>query len=53
MDVLLAIFYTGLLLLIIAMIWSVRDQNAKTQGILNNIAEIQRDVARFLGTERR
>jgi hypothetical protein len=50
---LLAIFYTLLLFLIVAMIWSIRDQNAKTHAILNNIAEIQRDVARMLGADRR
>jgi hypothetical protein len=50
---LLATFYTLLLFVIVAMIWSVRDQNAKTHTILNNVAEIQRDIARMLGADRR
>lgn len=50
---LLAIFYSLLLFVIVAMIWSIRTQNARTQEILRDVAQMQKDVARFLGTDRR
>lgn len=50
---LLAVFYALLLFVIVAMIWSIRIQNRETQRILDHVAQMQRDVARFLGTDRR
>jgi hypothetical protein len=47
------IYYTLWTLVTIGMLWSIRDQNAKTHAILNHIAEIARDMAQFLGTDRR
>lgn len=39
-------------LVTVGMIWSVRDQNAKTHAIMREIAQHSRDIARFLGTDR-
>jgi hypothetical protein len=51
MDALLAIFYTLLLLVVIGMIWSIRDQNAKTQAILDRMDRRTVLVARYLGMD--
>jgi hypothetical protein len=49
MDALLAIFYTLLFLLTIGMIWSIRDQNAKTQAILDRMDRRTVLLGRYLG----
>ena len=51
MDALLAIFYTLLLLVIVGMIWSIRDQNAKTQAILDRMDRRTVLMARYLGMD--
>ena len=47
---LLAVFYTLLLLVIVALIWDTQRQNRKAHI---RTQEILRDIARFLGTDRR
>jgi hypothetical protein len=49
---LLAIFYTLLLVLIVAMAWSIRDQNAKTHQILREVQASSERIARYLGSDR-
>jgi hypothetical protein len=49
---LLAIFYTILLFVIVAMIWSIRDQNAKTHQILREVQASSERIARYLGSDR-
>lgn len=47
---LLAVFYTWLFLLVIALIW---DSNRHNRTSHAHTQEIVRDIARFLGTDRR
>jgi len=35
------------------MLWSIRDQNAKTHAILREVQESAKQIARYLGTDRR
>jgi hypothetical protein len=53
MDIaLLAIFSTILLCVLVAMIWSIRDQNAKTHQILRDVQASSERIARYLGSDR-
>ena len=51
MDALLAIFYTLFLLVLVGMIWSIRDQNAKTQAILDRMDRRTVLMSRYLGMD--
>jgi len=37
----------------VGMIWSIRDQNAKTHAILREVQASAKEIARYLGSDRR
>jgi hypothetical protein len=47
------ILFTLWFLVTVGMLWSIRDQNAKTHAILREVQQASKDIARFLGTDRR